>query len=718
MPSLDIRSCLDDSPSFRKRIQLCEESVHNFEQSLKTLIKLARLQVDISQEYGTQQQELAREFISFSSHQDDPIISQALEKFGRSFTEVEKNRNMFNSHVMDTFINPLESFLKNTIGPIKELRKKFEKSSDDVDSALSKYMSKKPKDPTLAEVAKELADARKQFLSAYMEYISKLNDIQAKKKVDYMENVLALMYTKSAFHHQSYELLKDLEPYMRDLTGLLHDTRVRYDEEGEEEQEYQQACEKMPAEHYNPLQMTPKSNGVAIDTHKSGYLFERKNGRVYQTWTRKYFRIYNGELISTTRHPKSSKDEDGTTTNNLRVCSVKLTDSYDRRFCFELISPNRVLVLQAETEQDMNEWVQSLRTAAQLALNSESTEYSQIPHNMRKTMGDSFIKSQSDLHEDGEAKNKLQLKKIRFMPGNDKCADCGVNDPEWACTNLGIVICIECCGIHRSLGVHVSKVRSIILDRWDTEAIEVMLKLGNQVCNGIYEELVNSAMEGFRTDASSNRGDRDLWITEKYVKKSFVRPTELDPLSLNQAFWDSIKAGDLPKSLKYLAQGADIDYRNPGDESRTALHKAVDNEDEVSVEFLLQRQIDIDQTDGKGWSALHYAASNNSVRLVLSLLKRHAKADIKDSLHMTPLDIAVDCQSVQAVTALRLFAFEKQHNSSPSNSLDFGFREAMSSFKNTNHDRPTSLLSSQSVVGLKTLRSINGDSETDSQSTK
>lgn len=81
-------------------------------------------------------------------------------------------RDFQNTHVADTFIKPLDTFLKETIGPLKvcllklrqskddtqlisnqELRKKFEKSNDDVDSALSKYMSKKAKDPTLQEVS-------------------------------------------------------------------------------------------------------------------------------------------------------------------------------------------------------------------------------------------------------------------------------------------------------------------------------------------------------------------------------------------------------------------------------------------------------------------------------------------------------------------------------------------------------------------------------------
>lgn len=112
---------------------------------------------------------------------------------------------------------------------------------------------------------------------------------------------------------------------------------------------------------------------------------------------------------------------------------------------------------------------------------------------------------------------------ILAVPGNEKCADCGATDPKWASINLGITLCIECAGTHRSLGVHLSKVRSLTLDTevWSPEIVQLMLSLGNTSVNAAYMSCYRGSPQAINADSS--REDRESWIKSKYLAKSFMQ---------------------------------------------------------------------------------------------------------------------------------------------------------------------------------------------------
>jgi hypothetical protein len=67
------------------------------------------------------------------------------------------------------------------------------------------------------------------------------------------------------------------------------------------------------------------------------------------------------------------------------------------------------------------------------------------------------------------------------VPGNEKCIDCGESSPTWASVNLGVFLCLHCSGKHRALGVHISRVRSLMLDKWSPEQLKLMEMGGNNV---------------------------------------------------------------------------------------------------------------------------------------------------------------------------------------------------------------------------------------------
>lgn len=106
------------------------------------------------------------------------------------------------------------------------------------------------------------------------------------------------------------------------------------------------------------------------------------------------------------------------------------------------------------------------------------------------------------------------------IPGNNECCDCKNSEPRWASINLGITLCIACSGVHRSLGVHHSKVRSLTLDAWEPEIVKVMMELGNQIVNRVYEARVDVAVQ--RATENCDDSVREAWIKAKYVEKRFV----------------------------------------------------------------------------------------------------------------------------------------------------------------------------------------------------
>lgn len=109
-------------------------------------------------------------------------------------------------------------------------------------------------------------------------------------------------------------------------------------------------------------------------------------------------------------------------------------------------------------------------------------------------------------------------------PANQQCADCtggGASaNPKWAATNLGVLICLNCSGVHRSLGTDISKVRSVVLDRWDDEQLRGVEAMGNDRANALWEA---ELPEGVKPHSDAPQEARQAFIRDKYVLGKFAK---------------------------------------------------------------------------------------------------------------------------------------------------------------------------------------------------
>eukprot|EP01043_Picozoa_sp_COSAG02_P030407 COSAG02_NODE_1939_length_10312_cov_14.320866_3_plen_893_part_00 len=110
-------------------------------------------------------------------------------------------------------------------------------------------------------------------------------------------------------------------------------------------------------------------------------------------------------------------------------------------------------------------------------------------------------------------------------PQNRRCADCRAPDTQWASANLGLFICLECSGVHRALGVHISKVRSITMDSWYPNQVVRMRTIGNERGNQRWEHtLSREEAKRRRPNAGSQRAVRESFIRAKYEQRAWVDP--------------------------------------------------------------------------------------------------------------------------------------------------------------------------------------------------
>lgn len=628
--TLDFEECLKDSPKFRQSLKENLTTIENLEACMSKTLKHISSYIETGREHIQSQKDFTNSMrlLNNTLGEKNSETCKRVNTLLDALDEVSRLHEIVIDQSVRTVGSSFTRFISDDLLKIKEARKSFDKISHEYDQALAKHsqpVKKQQDDSENLLIATSTA-----FTHTSLDLSIQLTSLQSKKGYDILDSLLSFLKAHNTFFHQGSDLFEDLKPHineMDDYTSKIQD-------------EFELLVRSLPSKHLmvsnnelRPLCFDHKSEEV----HLEGYLFKKaSNG--FKVWNRRWFILRDHQLL----YQKRGDFQPTVMEEDLRLLTVRpieRTDS-DRRFCFEVLSPQKSHILQADTESARKTWISALQAGINAAFHD--TEHKIVPKSeiyLNQSSGPSswtsnfslkalhhqatsklnsitnandakeptkpsqVVKPVSTLHAtdpdndlsgdeqdedngmncktDDQGRSYVPLREddeelsgkenqpdqtnscheVKFpksaldhshnaatttrdvsaeppekpqraymiilaMPGNDECADCGAPQPKWASINLGITLCIECAGIHRSLGVHLSKVRSLTLDTevWSPQVVELMLKLGNTSVNSAYLSCYRGQIP--RINADSCREERENWIKAKYLQKSFMQPPD------------------------------------------------------------------------------------------------------------------------------------------------------------------------------------------------
>ncbi|XP_033076700.1 DCC-interacting protein 13-beta isoform X3 [Trachypithecus francoisi] len=367
MPAVDkllLEEALQDSPQTRSLLSVFEEDAGTLTDYTNQLLQAMQRVYGAQNEMCLATQQLSKQLLAYEKQNfalgkgDEEVIS-TLHYFSKVVDELNVLHTELAKQLADTMVLPIIQFREKDLTEVSTLKDLFGLASNEHDLSMAKYSrlpKKKENEKVKTEVGKEVAAARrKQHLSS-LQYYCALNALQYRKRMAMMEPMIGFAHGQINFFKKGAEMFsKHMDSFLSSVADMVQSIQVELEAEAEKMRVSQQEFLSVDESVYTPDSdvAAPQINRNLIQ--KAGYLnLRNKTGLVTTTWERLYFFTQGGNLMCQPRGAVA-----GGLIQDLDNCSVMAVDCEDRRYCFQITTPNGKsgIILQAESRKENEEWI-------------------------------------------------------------------------------------------------------------------------------------------------------------------------------------------------------------------------------------------------------------------------------------------------------------------------------------------------------------------------